>query len=116
MMLCIDMGCLILTSFYVALSEGHRPKTYCSHGFQPVDDWSKDHKSAIGTAHVLLSIRVFSICLNNLYAPIICIEPTVLNRFPRFFNGLKPVATRLAEATPLIGVEEVLMCRHIPLK
>jgi hypothetical protein len=46
MTLCV--GCSIQLA-----SKGHRPETYSSHGFQPVDDWLKDHKSAIGTANVL---------------------------------------------------------------
>ena len=33
-------------------AKGHRSDTYCSHGFQPVDDWQKDNRSAIGTAHI----------------------------------------------------------------
>jgi hypothetical protein len=48
------MGFSISIRFYIILPKGHRRDTYCSHGFQPVDDWPKENRSAIGTAHILM--------------------------------------------------------------
>jgi len=48
----LSMFFLILIGFYTILPKGHRPDTYCSYGFQPVDDWPKENRSAIGTAHI----------------------------------------------------------------